>query len=78
VSTSPAAGLLCLGVGHGRDPEDKAQRDYRKRVNGSTRDERVGVVFVFVTSRRSPGAQGWVDRRTEDDDGAHGVIGLRD
>lgn len=56
-------------LGTGRDPQDKAQRDYRKRVDGSTRDERAGVVFVFVTSRRWPDSQNWVDRRTEDDDG---------
>ncbi|MEU1238633.1 hypothetical protein ABZ399_31180 [Micromonospora aurantiaca] len=60
-------------LGTGRDPEDKAQRDYRKRVDGSTRDERAGVVFVFVTSRRWPGAQRWVDRRTEDGDGWAGI-----
>jgi hypothetical protein len=56
-------------MGTNRDPQDKAQRDYRKRVNGSTRDERAGVVFVFVTSRRWPDSQDWVDRRTADDDG---------
>jgi hypothetical protein len=60
-------------LGTGRDPHDKAQRDYRKRVDGSTRDERVGVVFVFVTSRRWPGSQDWVDRRDEDDDGWAGI-----
>ncbi|MGC4795626.1 hypothetical protein ACLQ3H_16070 [Micromonospora saelicesensis] len=60
-------------LGTGRDPEDKAQRDYRKRVNGSTREEREGVVFVFVTSRRWPGSQRWVDRRTEEDDGWAGI-----
>ncbi|MEU7923467.1 hypothetical protein [Micromonospora zamorensis] len=60
-------------LGTGRDPEDKAQRDYRKRVNGSIRDERAGVVFVFVTSRRWPGSQDWVVRRTEDDDGWSGI-----
>jgi hypothetical protein len=56
-------------LGTGRDPEDKAQRDYRKRVDGSTRDERAGVVFVFVTSRRWPDSQDWIDRRMKDDDG---------
>ncbi|TDC41536.1 hypothetical protein [Micromonospora sp. KC213] len=60
-------------LGTGRDPQDKAQRDYRKRVDGSTRDERAGVVFVFVTSRRWPDSQDWVDRRTEDDDGWAGI-----
>ncbi len=60
-------------LGTGREPQDKAQRDYRKRVDGSTRDERAGIVFVFVTSRRWPGSQDWVDRRTEDDDGWAGI-----
>ncbi|HEX8347290.1 MAG TPA: hypothetical protein VF657_21510 [Actinoplanes sp.] len=60
-------------LGTGRDPQDKAQRDYRKRVDGSTWDERAGVVFVFVTSRRWPGSQDWVDRRTQDDDGWAGI-----
>ncbi len=60
-------------LGTGRNPQDKAQRDYRKRVDGSTRDERAGVVFVFVTSRRWPGSQDWVDRRMEDDDGWAGI-----
>ncbi|WP_328468870.1 hypothetical protein OHA21_00265 [Actinoplanes sp. NBC_00393] len=56
-------------MGTGRHPQDKAQRDYRKRVDGSSRDERAGVAFVFVTSRRWPGSQDWVDRRGKDDDG---------
>jgi len=60
-------------LGTGRDPEDKAQRDYRKRLATSTREQRGGVVFVFVTSRRWPGSQDWVDRRTADDDGWAGI-----
>ncbi|GAB3973343.1 hypothetical protein V1634_35250 [Plantactinospora veratri] len=67
------AGRSVWELGTGREPQNKAQRDYRKRVDGSSRNERAGVVFVFVTSRRWPGSQEWVDRRTEDDDGWAGI-----
>ncbi|NMO50153.1 hypothetical protein HH310_02970, partial [Actinoplanes sp. TBRC 11911] len=67
------AGRSVWEMGTNGDPQDKAQRDYRKRVVGSSRDERSGLVFVFVTSRRWPDSRDWIDRRAEDDDGWAGI-----
>lgn len=60
-------------VGTGRDPQDKAQSDYRNRLDEYPREARAGIAFVFVTSRRWPGSRDWIDRRVADDDGWAGI-----
>lgn len=60
-------------LGTSREPQDKAQRDYRTRVGGSSRSQRSGVLFVFVTSRRWPSSKEWIDRRLVADDGWAGI-----
>src|SRR5450759_536000 len=57
------AGTSVWEMGTGNDPRAKAQSDYRTRLANFAREQRTTCVFVFVTSRRWPAAQGWIDRR---------------
>lgn len=49
-------------IGTGREPQDKATRDFRKRTKQLSEDERQNVTFVFVTPRSS-GHEGWEEAK---------------
>lgn len=68
------AGASVWEMGTGKDPQSKAQSDYGKRLIDVPRDQRAGLTFVFVTSRRWPDAQKWIDRRVRDGDGWAGIL----
>lgn len=42
----------------------KANKDYKKRTEGSLGIDRSATTFVFVTPRRWPGAQKWVEEKS--------------
>ncbi len=67
------AGTSVWEMGTGNDPQSKAQSDYRKRLDEFTPEQRAGLEFVFVTSRRWPDSQAWIARRGNDDDGWAGI-----
>ena len=49
-------------IGTGRNPQDKATKDLRKRTQKLDEDERQNTTFVFVTPRSS-GADGWEEAK---------------
>lgn len=52
-----------MGVG---EPAPKATRDYRKRTADPAGMDVATTTFVFVTPRRWPGKEGWVNARKQD------------
>ena len=52
-------------IGTGRDPQDKATSDFRKRTDATSAEERAATVFVFVTPRSS-GSGGWAEPQQTD------------
>lgn len=53
------SGASCLGNGAGRDPRNKAQKDYRKRTDNPGEAKPDDTVFVFATPRRWQGKKEW-------------------
>ncbi|HEX8207396.1 MAG TPA: helix-turn-helix domain-containing protein [Solirubrobacteraceae bacterium] len=56
-------GLLCLELGVGRNPKEKAQADYEKRTANPLGENPRAATFVFVTPRRWSGADEWASER---------------
>lgn len=50
-------------LGTGGDPTDKATADYKKRTEDPLGEDQAGTTFVFVTPRRWPNKQKWVNDR---------------
>lgn len=53
-------------MGVGRDPQTKAQSDYRSRTDDPLGVDRANTTFVFVTPRRWEGKKDWEKRRREE------------
>lgn len=67
-STFVPAGLSVWEMGVSRDPETKANSDYKKRTEDSKGIDRGDSTFVFVTPRLWAGAEGWaVKKRAEEE-----------
>ena len=52
-------------IGTGRNPQDKATSDFKKRTDAMSAEERAAVAFVFVTPRSS-GSGGWTEPQQAD------------
>src|ERR1035437_751108 len=52
-------------IGTGSDPQDKATREFTKRTEAMSVEERAATAFVFVTPR-SNGSGGWTEPQQSD------------
>ena len=59
-------GLSCWELGAGGNPQDKANRDYRKRTDALDAGTSSEATFVFVTSRRWTGKEAWAAKKQAD------------
>lgn len=59
-------------MGTNREIRDKANRDYRKRTDGTHEDERLAATFVFVTPRHWRDREDWI--KTKKDERAWGDV----
>ncbi|MGK5062781.1 HigA family addiction module antitoxin [Janthinobacterium sp. LB3P112] len=50
--------------GTNEDPKTKAEKDYKKSLKAASAEDRSERVFVFVTPRRWPGKDNWVNEKT--------------
>lgn len=60
-------GISLWELGTNRDPESKANADYKKRVDESLGYPHEDATFVFVTPRTWTGKDKWVKRRKEEE-----------
>lgn len=54
-------GISYWELGTSKDPGAKAGSDFEKRINQISETDAAGATFVFVTSRRWPGKQAWLE-----------------
>ena len=59
-------GASAWEFGSGKNPGDKATRDYRKRTKNTMGVDRTDTTFVFVTPRRWEGKSKWARGRREE------------
>ena len=59
-------GASAWEFGSGKNPGDKAARDYRKRTKNTMGVDRTDTTFVFVTPRRWEGKSKWARGRREE------------
>ena len=52
-------------IGTGRNPQNKATNDFKKRTDAMSAEERAATAFVFVTPRSS-GSDGWTEPQQAD------------
>jgi addiction module HigA family antidote len=59
------AGRSGWEFGTNEDPKAKAEHDFKKNVEAIDKKERAVITFVFVTPRRWPGKDKWVEAKQE-------------
>lgn len=58
------AGASCWEVGCDQDVPGKANRDYRKRTETTSKEDRSNCTYVFVTPRRWTKKSEWIEEQT--------------
>ncbi len=61
-------GVSYWEFGTNKDPHDKAEEDYSKRLDSVDPAERANSTFVFVTPRNWPGKTAWENQKNETGD----------
>jgi len=69
-------GKSCWEIGTGKDPQDKATEDLKKRTDALSAEERANSTFVFVTPR-SGGEDGWPEPKQRAWLKEHSALGWR-
>jgi hypothetical protein len=54
--------------GTDEDPREKAEKDYKGRVNSVPADDRADCTFIFVTPRNWSGKTEWAPKKNESGD----------